>query len=93
MEEFTGNLERYRLVLARLEKLQTTIESLGSSKPRPGEGWLDNDEVSEILRVSRRQLQNYRDQGVLPFSQFGNKIYYRWIDVEAHFMKNYKKNS
>jgi hypothetical protein len=91
MDENIIKLENYRVLIAKLERLQVAVESLNQTDQKVGEGWLDNEDVSKILRVSKRQLQNYRDQGVLPFSQFGNKIYYRWVDVEAHLMRNYKK--
>lgn len=81
--------ENYRILLAKLESLKQSIDSLKIGSNKPGEGWLDNKEVCDILRISKRQLQNYRDQGVLPFSQFGNKIYYRWKDVEEHLMRHY----
>ena len=35
----------------------------------------------EYLGISKRTAQNYRDTGVIPFSQIGSKIYYRWSDV------------
>jgi MerR family transcriptional regulator, repressor of the yfmOP operon len=91
MEHFQISKESYRLLLAKLENLKNSVESLKGKSHEPGEGWLDSKDVCEILRISSRQLQNYRDLGVIPFSQFGNKIYYRWVDVEAHLMRHYKK--
>ena len=83
--------ENYRVILAKLESLKNSVDSLKKKSHEPGEGWLDNKDVCNILRISSRQLQNYRDQGVIPFSQFGNKIYYRWVDIEAHLMRHYNK--
>ncbi len=44
--------------------------------------WLDNDEVCELLQISRRTLQSYRDNGILPYSQIGRKCYYKVTDIE-----------
>jgi excisionase family DNA binding protein len=57
--------------------------------------WLTGDEVIHLLGVSKRTLQNYRDQRILPFSQSGRKIYYKASDIEAyleaHYIKSFNK--
>lgn len=55
--------------------------------------WVDSKEAQKILRVSQKTLQNYRDNRVIPFSQFGNKIYYKVEDLENFLNKNYIKAS
>lgn len=44
--------------------------------------WLDNQDVCEILNVTKRTLQNYRDNGTLPYTHIERKIYYKPEDVE-----------
>ena len=55
--------------------------------------WLSGDELCKLLRVSKRTLQNYRDKRVIPFSQIGRKIYYKYSDIvdylELHYVKPY----
>lgn len=46
------------------------------------EDWLDNQGVCRILNISKRTLQYYRDYGKVPFSQIGNKCYYKTSDIE-----------
>jgi len=46
------------------------------------ENWLDNEAVCELLHVSKRTLQSYRDNGTIPFSQIGHKCYYKASDIE-----------
>lgn len=41
--------------------------------PLDGERYLTDGEVSELLRVSRRTLQEYRNNRVLPFILFGRE--------------------
>ena len=45
--------------------------------------WLHNGDVCQLLNISKRTLQHYRDTGVLPFTQIGHKCYYKCEDVEA----------
>lgn len=44
--------------------------------------WLDNQEVCQILNISKRTLQTYRDNGTLPYTQINHKMYYKPEDVE-----------
>jgi hypothetical protein len=46
------------------------------------EKWLGNDDVCGLLQISKRTLQSYRDNGILPYSQIGRKCYYRVLDIE-----------
>ena len=36
--------------------------------------WLDNQDVCQMLKVSRRTLQEYRNDGVLPYILLGGKV-------------------
>ena len=55
--------------------------------------WLTGDEVCHILGISKRTLQNYRDQRRIPFYQTGRKIYFKSIEVddflERHHIKSF----
>jgi excisionase family DNA binding protein len=53
--------------------------------------WLTIAETCKLLSISRRTLQSYRDQGILPFSQYAGKIYFKAADIESHLQRNYKK--
>ncbi|MBR4952433.1 MAG: helix-turn-helix domain-containing protein [Alistipes sp.] len=44
--------------------------------------------MAEILGLSKRQLQGYRERGVLGFSTIGRKIYYRRAEVEKLIKNN-----
>jgi excisionase family DNA binding protein len=46
-------------------------------------------DASEYLQVSKRSLQRYRDQGLLGFSQIGDKIYFKPSDLET-FLANHR---
>ncbi|HOW25114.1 MAG TPA: helix-turn-helix domain-containing protein [Bacteroidales bacterium] len=96
MEVITIESKAFLELMRKLEEIQTKVVESGQSDPdnHPGktgtkEIWLDNDEASQLLRVSKRTLQNYREKGTLSFSKFGNKIYYKAADIEKHLNKHY----
>lgn len=46
------------------------------------EKWFGNDDVCRLLQISKRTLQSYRNNGILPYSQIGRKCYYRVSNIE-----------
>lgn len=51
--------------------------------------FLDNQEFIQTMNVSKRLAQQWRDQGIIAFSQIGGKIYYRISDIQVMLEKNY----
>jgi predicted site-specific integrase-resolvase len=51
---------------------------------------LDNQEFLQLMNISKRTAQSWRDEGKVSFSQIGSKIYYRMSDVQKLLDKNYK---
>jgi len=76
-----------------LQQMLSSIESaFNNSKPSlNGEKYLTDREVSEKLKVSRRTLQDYRNQGRIAYIQLGGKILYRESDIEKMLEENYYK--
>ena len=54
--------------------------------------WLHNGDVCQLLNISKRTLQHYRDIGVLPFTQIGHKCYYKREDVERLLQSKSEKS-
>lgn len=50
--------------------------------------WLSTEEVMEMLNVSRRTIQNYRDEGKVSYFQQGRKILYPREGIEEFLRKN-----
>lgn len=59
--------------------------------PLNGERYMTDKEVAERLKVSRRTLQEYRNERKIPFILFGGKVLYRETDIERMLEENYKK--
>lgn len=56
------------------------------------ETFLDNKQFMDMLKISPRTAQTWRDEGKISFSQVGSKIYYKLSDVEK-CMENYYNKS
>ena len=59
--------------------------------PLNGERYMTDKEVAERLKVSRRTLQEYRNDRKIPFVIFGGKVLYRETDIERMLEDNYRK--
>jgi len=82
-ELITRNNERIISFFKSLDRMLDGIEELVKNcKPTlNGERYLTDKEVAEILKVSRRTLQDYRTEGRIPYCQLGGKILYRESDI------------
>ena len=58
-----------------------------------GEIYLTGREVCERLFVSPRTLQDYRDKGIIPYTQIAGKILYRLSDINSLLKENYVNRS
>ena len=56
-----------------------------------GEIYLTGREVCERLFVSPRTLQDYRDKGIIPYTQIEGKILYRLSDINSLLQENYRR--
>lgn len=54
-----------------------------------GESYYSDTELAAKLKVSRRSLQDYRNNGTVPFIRLGGKVLYRRSDVERILRENY----
>ena len=64
----------FNKLLEKIDKLEKKIDNLATHNSFE-DSWLDIPKVCAILKISKRTLQTYRDNGILSFSQHGTKIY------------------
>ncbi len=57
-----------------------------------GEKYLKNNEVSKLLKLSTRTLQDWRDNGTISYIQIKGKILYRQSDVLKLLEDNFEKS-
>ncbi|MEN0048847.1 MAG: helix-turn-helix domain-containing protein [Bacteroidota bacterium] len=74
------------------ENLKTINEKLQQLKQPNHDELIPNQKLGKMLNVSDRTLQNWRDEGLIAFTQIGKKIYYTKADLEA-FIERHKKNA
>lgn len=74
---------------SRLDALQN---QLNTQQPTSKKSFVDNEEFLELMGISKRTAQSWRDEGKISFSQVGNKIYYKMSDVDKLLAEHYNKS-
>tara|TARA_R110002073_G_scaffold144206_1_gene296235 strand:+ start:113 stop:400 length:288 start_codon:yes stop_codon:yes gene_type:complete len=88
MEAIILSKNQYDELLKKIDEVKT---SLDEKQKNPKDVFVDNQEFLQLMNISKRTAQTWRDEGVVSFSQIGSKIYYRMSDVEKLLEKNYNK--
>ena len=83
--------ENLREVLGDLAKVDAGIEQIrGLCRPvLKGEHYLSGEEVCKALRITKRTLQQYRDDGLVSFVALPGKMLYKESDILAMLQQNY----
>ena len=89
----TADDGRIAPVLQALKKATKNAERLTENyhPPFAGERYLTDKEVIALLKVSRRTLQEYRNNRVLPFILLGGKVLYPESGLRELLETNYRK--
>ncbi|WP_297115115.1 helix-turn-helix domain-containing protein [uncultured Porphyromonas sp.] len=93
MEYETINKEtpEMKQLISGIKGLTNRVRSIAQTH-RPlfeGEIYLTGREVCERLFLSPRTLQDYRDKGIIPYTQIAGKILYRLLDINRILSENY----
>ena len=73
----------FDMLVGRIEEIAEHIRKSENKKlSGDAERWISNKEAMDILGVSPRTLQRYRDNGCIPFSKIGRNCRYRLSDIE-----------
>ena len=70
-----------------LDCIKSTLEN--RTPALGGEKYLTNRDVSELLHISERTLQDWRDSGRIAYIQISGKVLYRESDVGKVLEENY----
>lgn len=87
MEVVTIESQAYKNIVSQIEELVLKIKA---DKTKPENAIIDNQEFLKLMKVSKRTAQTWRDEGLISFSQIGNKIYYKLADIENLLNKYHK---
>lgn len=77
--------ELYR-ISRKLDKAENRQKHLN------GEQLYDNQEMCQLLRISKRTLQRYRNNGALKFHSIYHKTYYKESDLHEFIRNNFDEN-
>lgn len=88
------NNERLRSFFVSLDRLASKMEGLFSYQKQTlsGESFYTDEELSKKLKISRRSLQDYRNEGRIPYIKLGGKILYRSSDIEKMLAEGYQES-
>lgn len=75
----------YQDITVRLNKIELLLKMTQSVE----EVFLDSQQFIQLMNISKRLAQTWRDDGIIPFSMVGNKIYYHMKDIKELLAKNY----
>ncbi len=82
--------------LNRIEQDIITIKELLKQKPEQSFklNWIESKNVPPLLGISNRTWQSWRSKRIIPFSQFGSKIFVKLEDLnkllESHMIETSK---
>jgi len=78
--------EQYNDIITRIDEIKSEIKS--TTKTNSDE-FVDNADFIQLMKISKRTSQAWRDEGKIAFSQVGGKIYYKMSDVQELLNHNY----
>lgn len=94
MDLLTNDAEEIIVHQEMIKQLRNHIEKILKNY-RPvmnGEIYLSGEEVCKLLHISKRTLQQYRDDQILSYIQIGGKLIYKESDILTVLERNYVSN-
>jgi len=86
--------KRMEYLANRLDRIDRRLEKLAEPKYYlDGERLYDNQDLCQLLHVSKRTLQRYRTSGELPFHTLYHKTLYKESDVSNFIRLNFDKDN
>ncbi len=89
MEVFILSKAQFAELTSRLDSLQNQLTTQTNTSKK---SFMDNEEFIQLMGVSKRTAQGWRDEGKISFSQVGKKIFYKLSDVDKLLAENYNKS-
>ncbi|MFR4276458.1 MAG: helix-turn-helix domain-containing protein [Bacteroides thetaiotaomicron] len=88
-DDFEAWMER---IMYRFDKQDKTLDKMSKHRNMlEGEVLFDNQDLCQLLHISKRTLQRYRSTGDLPFHKVHQKTYYKESDVHKFIRECFNK--
>lgn len=92
--EVNDKLKELEVVPVYFEKIINSLEDVKvlvrEKSKAPEDTILDNKDFIKLMGISDRTALQWRNDGLIQFSQIGNKIYYRMSVIQRFFDYNLK---
>lgn len=82
--------DRIQAIESTLEEIKNLLQAAPTTDI--DDKWIESKKVKQILGVSQKTWQTYRDKRLIPFTQIGHKIYVLKEDLD-NFMNNHRISS
>ncbi|TGY04145.1 hypothetical protein [Muribaculum sp. NM65_B17] len=67
-------------LIQTVKELQSEIKTI---KVKPFKSIFNNQEIKGLLGIQDKLLKKYRDEGLLAYTQVGDKYWYTWDDIQS----------
>lgn len=92
MEIVNIEAETFGRMSTALGKLVSKLQSENKTAQGNGlEGWLDNQDVCQLLEISPSKLLTLRRSGAVAYSRIDRKIYYKREDIRKFMERELQK--
>jgi hypothetical protein len=94
MEDFSITQKEADKIYVKIVSLEVSIKKQ-QQYINSEDLFFDNQEFMQLMNISLRTAQQWRNNKIISFSQIGSKIYYRLADIQKLLDENYvsKKES
>jgi hypothetical protein len=65
-----------------IDVINKAVNSIQQKAEKLSKEFIGDEELRDRLGVSRTTLYNWRREGILPYKRIGNKIFYKWKDIQ-----------
>lgn len=79
--------QEFKELVQDLKEAVTALHSKAKGKEKE---YVGNEEFMELMGISKRTAQTWRDEGIIAFSQVGSKIYYHLADI-SNLMQEHRR--
>lgn len=76
----------YAEIIARLDNLEKAVKEKQKS---PSELIFDSQEFLQVMNISKRTAQTWRNERLIAYSQIEGKIYYKYSDIVEMINRHY----
>jgi len=87
MPYYTPTEEVLEKIHSRISELALNVKTKQNLESE--DVFFDNQEFMQLMNISKRTCQVWRDNGYIGYSQIANKIYYRLSDIQELLKENY----